>query len=134
VVEFLFGCWHHNLSRPFNLSDWTYEVCLNCGKKFDYDRADLGCNLSYRSSQDAFHQRLNCSVKQHFPRSPCATAFRTFSRIFGFPTITNLLINIRDIDQVSIYLRFFRTIMSAELIAILVSQEEKLTLASKSFR
>jgi hypothetical protein len=43
VIELLFGCWHHNLSRPFTLSGWTYEVCLNCGKKLAYDRADIGC-------------------------------------------------------------------------------------------
>ena len=33
------------LSRPFTLSGWTYEVCLKCGKKFAYDRADIGCNV-----------------------------------------------------------------------------------------
>ena len=44
VMEFLFGCWYHNLSRPFTLSGWTYEVCLNCGKNFAYDRTDIGCN------------------------------------------------------------------------------------------
>jgi len=41
AFEFLFGCWHRNLSRPFTLSGWTYEVCLNCGKKFAYDRAEI---------------------------------------------------------------------------------------------
>jgi hypothetical protein len=30
AFELLFGCWHCNLSRPFTLSGWTYEVCLNC--------------------------------------------------------------------------------------------------------
>jgi|ERR1700692_2965003 len=44
AFEFVFGCWHRDLSRPFTLSGWTYEVCLNCGKKFAYDRADIGCN------------------------------------------------------------------------------------------
>ena len=43
AFELLFGCWHRNLSRPFTLSGWTYEVCLNCGKKLAYDRADKGC-------------------------------------------------------------------------------------------
>ena len=33
AFELLFGCWHRNLSRQFTLSGWTYEVCLNCGKK-----------------------------------------------------------------------------------------------------
>jgi hypothetical protein len=40
--EFLFGCWHRSLSRPFTLSGWTYEVCLNCGKKFAYNRVEIG--------------------------------------------------------------------------------------------
>jgi hypothetical protein len=44
TFEYLFGCWHRNkLSRPFTLSGWTYEVCLNWGKKFAYNRADIGC-------------------------------------------------------------------------------------------
>ena len=42
AFDFLFGCWHRNLSRPFTMSGWTYEVCLNCGKKFAYTRADIG--------------------------------------------------------------------------------------------
>jgi hypothetical protein len=41
AFEFVFGCWHRNRSRPFTLSGWTYEVCLNCGKKFAYDRAEI---------------------------------------------------------------------------------------------
>ena len=43
ALEFLFGCWHRNVSRPFTLSGWTYEVCLNCGRKFAYDRVEIGC-------------------------------------------------------------------------------------------
>jgi len=42
AYEFIFGCWHRTLSRPFTLSGWTYEVCLHCGKKFPYIRTDLG--------------------------------------------------------------------------------------------
>ena len=41
IVDFLFGCWHRHRSRPFTLSGWTYEVCLNCGRKFNYDRAAI---------------------------------------------------------------------------------------------
>ena len=40
--EFLFGCWHLKVSRPFTLSGWTYEVCLVCGRKFAYNRAEIG--------------------------------------------------------------------------------------------
>jgi hypothetical protein len=48
AFELLFGCWHRNLSRPFTLSGWTYEVCLNCGKKLAYDRANIGCVVAQR--------------------------------------------------------------------------------------
>src|ERR1700688_4162518 len=37
-------------------------------------------------------QPLNCSLKQLFPLASCATAFRTFSTIPGFPTIPNFAI------------------------------------------
>lgn len=55
VFERVFGCWHRHLSRPFTLSGWTYEVCLTCGKKFAYDRAEINSvvrqrnNLAHRS-------------------------------------------------------------------------------------
>ena len=50
AFELLFGCRHRNLSRPFTLSGWTYEVCLNCGKKLAYDRADIGRVVARRKS------------------------------------------------------------------------------------
>jgi hypothetical protein len=41
VFERLFGCWHRNMSRPFTISGWTYEVCLDCGKQLAYARVDF---------------------------------------------------------------------------------------------
>ena len=55
AFEFIFGCWHRNVSRPFTLSGWTYEVCLNCGKKFAYTRAEIGCVFLQQKSL-ALHQ------------------------------------------------------------------------------
>ena len=46
AFEYLFGCWHRKLSRPFTLSGWTYQVCLHCGKKLAYNRADIGCGAA----------------------------------------------------------------------------------------
>jgi hypothetical protein len=46
--EILFGCWHLNVSRPFTISGSTYEVCLNCGRKFEYDFAELGGVVTVR--------------------------------------------------------------------------------------
>jgi len=56
IFEFVFGCWHRNLSRPFTLSGWTYEVCLNCGKKFAYDRAEISSGVAQRKNL-ARHER-----------------------------------------------------------------------------
>jgi hypothetical protein len=50
AFELLIGCWHRNLSQPFTLSGWTYEVCLNCGKKLACDRANIGCVVALRKS------------------------------------------------------------------------------------
>ena len=46
IFEFIFGCWHRHLSRPFTLSGWTYEVCLSCGKEFAYDRAKISIGVA----------------------------------------------------------------------------------------
>ena len=45
AFDFVFGCWHRNLSRPFTLSGRTYEVCLNCGRQFPYNRAEITCRV-----------------------------------------------------------------------------------------
>ena len=46
AFKYLFRCGQRKLSRPFTISGWTYEVCLNCGKKFGYNRADIGCRAA----------------------------------------------------------------------------------------
>ena len=63
TFELLFGCWHRNLSRPFTLSGWTYEVCLTCGKKFAYDRADIACVVAQRRNlgRSEFSQEAGAS-------------------------------------------------------------------------
>ena len=73
VFDFLFGCWHRNLSRPFTLSGWTYEVCLNCGKQFPYNRAEISLGVS--------KQKDNCSSGIFIaPKPPeCSTAIQSAS-------------------------------------------------------
>src|SRR6202044_3451011 len=36
ALNFIFGCRHRNLSRPFTCSPRTYEVCLDCGRQIPY--------------------------------------------------------------------------------------------------
>ena len=31
VVQRLFGCWQHDLSRPFSHGGQAYRVCVKCG-------------------------------------------------------------------------------------------------------
>jgi hypothetical protein len=45
VFDLVFGCRHRKLSRPFTLSGWTYEVCLECGKQFPYLGAGFAGNF-----------------------------------------------------------------------------------------
>jgi hypothetical protein len=66
-VEFLLGCWHRNLSRPFTLSGWTYEVCLNCGKQFPYNRAEI---YSRTSQQKGSCSLVGVPVQQPAKSSP----------------------------------------------------------------
>ncbi len=65
MLEVIFGCWHRKLSRPFTLSGWTYEVCLNCGKKFVYDRADLGYYIHQSNSDELLRNKLRCVNEHH---------------------------------------------------------------------
>ena len=70
AFELLSGCWHRNLSRPFTLSGWTYEVCLNCGKNLAYDRVDVGCVVARRKgpgrSEVDFADRLLSAMRYQF--------------------------------------------------------------------
>ena len=48
VLEFLFGCRHHNLSRVFTIDRQTYRVCCGCGAKFSYSLATMSIEHRYR--------------------------------------------------------------------------------------
>jgi hypothetical protein len=39
VLERLFGCWQHDLSRPFTHNGRTYRVCVRCGISRDFNLA-----------------------------------------------------------------------------------------------
>lgn len=49
MYNFLFGCWHRRLTRPFTISGTTYEVCLTCGRKFSYSLETMSRIKSRRS-------------------------------------------------------------------------------------
>ena len=36
VFESLFGCHHQQLSRVFTIRKRTYQVCVECGREFEY--------------------------------------------------------------------------------------------------
>jgi len=61
--ELLFGCWHRDLRQLFTLSGWTYEFCLNCGKKLAYDRADIGCVVVARRKTPAGRSEVDFADK-----------------------------------------------------------------------
>ena len=39
LIVRLFGCWQHDLSRPFTRNGKTYRVCLKCGLSRDFNLA-----------------------------------------------------------------------------------------------
>ena len=36
IFESLFGCHHQQLSRVFTIGRRTYQVCVECGREFEY--------------------------------------------------------------------------------------------------
>ena len=41
TLDFIFGCHHGKLSRPFTIDRHTYRVCCHCGARFDYSLQDM---------------------------------------------------------------------------------------------
>jgi hypothetical protein len=39
IVQFAFGCHHHQRSTVFTIKKRTYQVCLKCGQEFEYSWA-----------------------------------------------------------------------------------------------
>jgi hypothetical protein len=39
VLESAFGCHHRQRRAAFTIKQRTYQVCLNCGREFDYSGA-----------------------------------------------------------------------------------------------
>jgi hypothetical protein len=39
TFESMFGCHHQQLSRVFTIRRRTYQVCIECGREFDYSWA-----------------------------------------------------------------------------------------------
>jgi hypothetical protein len=39
VLQFAFGCRHRQRSAVFTIKKRTYQVCLKCGREFDYSWA-----------------------------------------------------------------------------------------------
>src|SRR5688572_6695895 len=48
VLNRLFGCWQHNLSRPFSNNGRTYRICVNCGMSRDFDTASWKTHGHYQ--------------------------------------------------------------------------------------
>jgi hypothetical protein len=38
IFQFAFGCHHNHLSRVFTIQKRTYQVCVECGREFEYSR------------------------------------------------------------------------------------------------
>ena len=36
IFQFVFGCHHRQRSRVLTINKRTYQVCVNCGREFEY--------------------------------------------------------------------------------------------------
>ncbi len=41
ILLFVFGCRHRSKSSVFTIKKRTYQVCLECGREFDYSLARM---------------------------------------------------------------------------------------------
>ena len=41
LMTTLFGCWHKNVSRPFNQKNTVYRSCLDCGARKPFNPETL---------------------------------------------------------------------------------------------
>jgi len=41
VCNLLFGCRHKHRSRIFSIGRRTYQVCVDCGREFDYSWEEM---------------------------------------------------------------------------------------------
>jgi hypothetical protein len=44
TLDALFGCNHLQLSRVFTIQKRTYQVCVECGREFEYSWASMHRN------------------------------------------------------------------------------------------
>jgi hypothetical protein len=49
AVDFVFGCHHGHLSRVFTIERRTYQVCCDCGAKFNYSLASMSLERRIRT-------------------------------------------------------------------------------------
>jgi hypothetical protein len=50
ILDFVFGCHHGNLSRVFTIEGRTYQVCCDCGARFDYSLASMRIERPFAGS------------------------------------------------------------------------------------
>ena len=43
ILQFGFGCHHSQLSRVFTIKIRTYQVCVDCGREFEYSWPLMHC-------------------------------------------------------------------------------------------
>ena len=57
VVQRLFGCWQHDLGRPFTRQGRTYRVCTKCGLSRDFNLTTWKTyGASYQSAPSTLSQ------------------------------------------------------------------------------
>lgn len=64
VVNRVFGCWQHDLSRPFSNGDKTYRVCLKCGMSRDFDATSWKTHGHYHRNGPQLHHARGQALRR----------------------------------------------------------------------
>jgi hypothetical protein len=72
VLNRVFGCWQHDLSRPFSNNGRTYRICTKCGMSRDFDTASWTMKGHYHvtATSKIVYPKSNALRRVHTDQKP----------------------------------------------------------------
>jgi hypothetical protein len=73
VLNRVFGCWQHDLGRPFSNNGRTYRICSKCGMSRDFDTASWTMKGHYHvtATTKIVYPKSNALRRVHTDQKPC---------------------------------------------------------------
>ena len=72
VLNRVFGCWQHDLGRPFSNNGRTYRICTKCGMSRDFDTASWTMKGHYHvtATSKIVYPKSNALRRVHTDQKP----------------------------------------------------------------